>query len=282
MNRHQGRLAVIAVVAVGGGWQNVSAILDWRENRRLFAETARAFSPAVVRRTPVESGLNGEAAVADAAQRAAVGRLLGVSSSQSVPGEKSIEWEAGWASSLTFVRTLEASGALGGLSHLQLTAQDGTPGLLRGRGSFSTSWARAATSSPPKNATDIFRPLWRSAPRPAEAATARQRNEDVQRRQEAAKAEAEQKRLAQTQALDNRKHEFETRYALTGIASNGKEIVAFIDGGVGRTTVMVRTGDALEDARVESIDEKAGSVRLVCPGQFSVTLRVGEKASGRF
>jgi hypothetical protein len=267
--------AAVSRAAVSG-WQARAALSELNELESRLSRQTQARSLSRLSAGGVEK------LVAQASERAGVDRVISISASRQGL-DRHIEWESRLSSSLILVRELEKTGALGGLSQLRLSVNDHARGDLRGRATFSQSFAvRSSTSPPPVVTRDVFKNLWKprlavAASHPGQVQVKRKKAVDL------AKEEAARLREVELQELEKKKQDFESRIMLTGIVNNGRENIAFVDAGASTgQTIMLKNGDQIENARVELIDEKAGIVKLNYQGRFSVVIRLGNSGRKNF
>ena len=74
--------------------------------------------------------------------------------------------------------------------------------------------------------------------------------------------------------LEQRKAYFQNGFSVAGIAGAGASAVAFLTSAADHRSLMVKAGDAIEEARVTAVDPEHGEVRLDANGLFTIVLRL--------
>ena len=214
-----------------------------------------------------------EAALNLAAREAGLRRLTRLSTAGGRRGhEIDVEWESDFTTSLAFLRRMRIRGFAAAVPRLSLDLLDQESGVLRGRATLrpGASGEAAALSASLRN---VFAPPWPEKSPPAREAAVSARRMDEERQHERERTEAQRAEREVREQNDARRRAFETRHALTGLVADAKGPAAFLTG-ENQRSYLLRIGDRIGDARVTSIDEKAGEVRLDADGGLSVILRL--------
>ena len=221
-----------------------------------------------------------ESALSAAAKKSGTRRLLSVNSGES-RGARIIEleWEGSQQATVQFLSLLQSTSTVGICSGLRITGSPAEPGLLRARGTFEMGAARVRSDRPngaPALARDVFAPLWRDATGsdPVRLAREQKKMEEVRLREQQ-RADEERRGQEEARRIEEKRRGLETQLVVTGIVHNGREAMAFMNRhNAGGQTVMVRSGDLIEEAKVTNIDEKKGEVWLDYLGKFQTVLKI--------
>lgn len=273
MNRSSVRTAAVLMALLASLGFSVDAINRWRiaasKEHDLRVTAPASKSENVGKNSPRGADLN-QIAVATH-----LGRLTSVTlPPDGVPGDTRIEWESDFASSVAFLSALQRAGLASRVPELSVTSIEQEPGTVHGRATLR----KGALSGPQITFTligrNVFKPLWKSEIRIAAVASENLRREEERRRQEQARTEKDRQIQDAANQRAALKRNMESRYAVTGIAEDGHGTLAFLSADRTRS-LLVRSGDPLEDARVSVIDAKSGTVTLDANGAFTVVLRLG-------
>lgn len=274
---HRGRVS-LAVFLAGAMFLIFSAV-QWA----VISIKGRSL-PAMASTThtrPQTAGL--ERLIGQAAMRNNVRKLLsvGLDESKTRP-EVRVEWEAPLTETTRFLADLERNGFVDSYRELKMAGAGDGSSALRGLTVFVVGSMTASTDDKKTAAIvapDVF--VRTGAPRVQTAVVAQPKKEDLaQVAKLAAEREKVQREQEEAAQLEARRRQLETGLVLTGILDNGRELLALIDDSSGgRGTAMLRCGDTVQGARIDSIDEKKGEVRLDVDGRFQVVLRTTQRGS---
>lgn len=269
------RLVVLALVVCGGyaAAQWIHCVIQERAAVKATNEMAAVRREAVRLRPALEPrGL--EAVINQAAQDARLRRLTSVApTGKDQQSDVSIEWESDLRSSLSYLALLKARGPAHEILRLSLTGLEDQPGTLRGRATLAPGPASSVSTFTTVQ-RDVFYPIWKNEVRFARLASENIRRQEEERRRRQEEDEKKRQEQEAAQQLEARRRAFQTRYVLTGIVTDGKGPIAFLNDDR-QQSVMARTGDRLADATVASIDVASGEVKLDGSESMSVVLHLG-------
>lgn len=242
----------------GAAWIELGRKLDLARHSGTEPKTARTLI----------SGWEGR--LSDRAREAGVRHLLSVSASKTSRGPVvHVEWESGVVEAYRFLATLRESNSVGPCQQWKATGQRYRAVFSYPDGAERTLAAKAITVPP-----SLPRLVFVSAP--TSRATQPRRDNDRQKQDEAAlrKRQEEEQQRQEELMLASKRQELERSLVVTGIAHDGREALAFVTRRSGSGSLILRRGDAIEQARVVSIDEKRGEIALDYLGRISVTLKL--------
>ncbi len=253
---------------------SVRGVFLQRDLRRLEREQLARRQASVKDNSGRTQGI--ESGLSLLARKAGVGKLLGLSLRDGGSTKTlAIEWESTPSATMTFLGLLQSPGGAGTCLSLMVTPTD-TAQHVRVRGIFEEkpSVSSGIKVLPLKLARNVFAPLWRDASVALAERQERERKREEQARvAEQQKSETDRRVQEEAQRQQEKKRGLESQLLVTGIVNNGREPLAFVSAPQGRS-VMLRSGDVIEEARVTSIDQSKGEVRLDYQGKFEVVLRI--------
>ncbi len=219
--------------------------------------------------------------VAELATKFKIRKIVGIT--PETGSRVNISWEGTLRDSLLFLDHLLSQGILSTPEYLQISGLDTSQ--VRVRGIFQNGDTNIRTSAiDPKEISklkNVFAPLWEVKKQDysvLQEKEIRRRDERIQKEQE--RQEAMIKEREEVEKIENKKKEFETGFALSGIVNNGKEPIAFVKSREGGQTMMLKAGDMLREARVISIDESKGEIQLSYQDKFQIHLRLVSNSEG--
>ncbi len=222
-----------------------------------------------------------EALASAGAKKTGVARLLSVSTPKA--GVLQLEWEGTPTATAAYLTALATDARVGTCRLLRVMPVDSRGPLLRASASFALGPVPRAVvlhKTEFKNGRNVFAALWHE-----ESASnlqdhlAELKREEKLRHDEEAKQEAERRVQDEANRLTEKRRQLESGLVLTGIVSNGREPLAFVNNrSSGGRTVMLRSGDVIEEARVTSIEADKGELRLDYSGKFQISLKINSGA----
>lgn len=223
--------------------------------------------------------------IEEIARRSGIERILSIQSNTSSKVlESKIDWEGSLKSSLQFVNNLTTQ--IGGKCvKLKFSKPSAGSALIRGEGVF---WPANQSHS----ANNITTPLMASLSRDVFSSSqnsfrareifvqkSKPRKENSFLVEKLEKLKIEEKEREEITRLETQKNNLETNLLVTGIVNNGRQPTAYINSKMSqRGLVAIVPGDMIEGARVISIDDKSGEVRLDLEGKREIRLRISNSA----
>lgn len=217
----------------------------------------------------------------DQARKNRISKLISMEQrAQRSSPELEIQWESDLISSLKFLTGLESAGVVGACVQTRISRVENAPTQLNVNSVFSlnrsTEAVMAALPMPAARYQQVFFPLWRSAPVNSAERKHKKVLEREARLRDQERLERERREKAEETQREAKRRQLEAGLSVTGIVNNGEQTLAFVSiGGGSSKTLILKTGDTVQEARVADIDEARGLVVLDLGDGSEATLRLG-------